>query len=208
MKQCCALLLMHFLLWAACADTPERQPVRDAVVARAIRIPQLRVEVLRRIPHSSDSYTQGLVLGTAGLYESTGRYGKSTIRVLDPSSGKVLRSESLPSSVFGEGVAETPAGLVQLTWKESTAFYYDPSTLRPIRTAQYSGEGWGLCYDGEYLYMSSGTDQIVRRDPASFEPLEVIRVTAAGRSLGFLNELECVGDDIWANVQISRVQGK
>jgi glutamine cyclotransferase len=71
---------------------------------------------------------------------------------------------------------------------------------------EYTGEGWGLCYDGEFLFMSDGSDKLVRRDPLTFEVLGSVRVTQDGFSVRSLNELECVSDDIYANVyQTNRV---
>lgn len=48
--------------------------------------------------------------------------------------------------------------------------------------------------------MSNGSDKLFRRDPETFEVLEEILVTKEGLSVPRLNELECVGDDIFANV--------
>jgi len=90
--------------------------------------------------------------------------------------------------------------LIQLTWQSGLAFVYDSETLGLRRTMEYTGEGWGLCFDGESLFMSNGSGKLQRRNPETFEVREEIRVTKDGFSVSRLNELECVGNEILANV--------
>jgi glutamine cyclotransferase len=157
-------------------------------------------EILRTFPHDSLAYTQGLVFHDGFLFESTGRYGTSSIRKVDLESGEILQSVSLSDDYFGEGLAKVGSELIQLTWKAGLAFVYDIDSLTLQRSFDYQGEGWGLCYDGEFLFMSNGTNRLTRRDPVTFEIVEEVRVTEGGFSVSQLNELECVGDDIYANV--------
>ena len=156
--------------------------------------------ILRTFPHDPQAYTQGLVFHDGFLFESTGRYGSSSIRKVRLESGEVLMAKDLSEEHLGEGLALVGPELVQLTWKSGSAFVYDSETLTLQRTFNYDGEGWGLCFDGEFLFMSDGTDRLLKRDPNTFEVQEEIRVTRNGFSLRRLNELECVGDDIYANV--------
>ena len=37
-------------------------------------------------------------------YESAGLYGKSTLRLIDPSSGNVLKQVKIPDKYFAEGI--------------------------------------------------------------------------------------------------------
>jgi glutaminyl-peptide cyclotransferase len=64
----------------------------------------------------------------------------------------------------------------------------------------YQGEGWGLCYDGHRLVMSDGSPRLTFRDPVSFAPSGQLEVRLEGEPLRALNELECAGGVIWANV--------
>ena len=64
----------------------------------------------------------------------------------------------------------------------------------------YEGEGWGLTTDGTSLIMSNGSDQIVYRDPATFDITRTISVTDGGNPIANLNELEYIDGVIWANV--------
>jgi glutamine cyclotransferase len=162
--------------------------------------------VIRTLPHDPRAYTQGLVFHDGFFFESTGRYGESSVRKVDPESGEILAIKTLPDELFGEGLALVGRELYQLTWKSGVAIVYDADSLTQARTYSYTGEGWGLCFDGESLYMSNGSDRLTRRDPGTFEPLEEIQVLKDGFSVWRLNELECVGNDIFANVyQTNRI---
>jgi glutamine cyclotransferase len=157
-------------------------------------------EVLRTLPHDPEAYTQGLVFHEGFLFESTGRHGASSVRKTDLASGEILQITPLAEEYFGEGLALVGSELVQLTWQSGRAFVYDAESLKPLRTLEYEGEGWGLCYDGEALFMTDGTDRLLRRDPRTFEVLGEQKVTENGLSVWRLNELECVDDYIYANV--------
>jgi glutaminyl-peptide cyclotransferase len=190
-------------------------PGADAAPPRDPAIDHYVPEVIRTLPHDPTAFTQGLAFRENHLYESTGRYGASTLRVIDAHTGSVVRRLELAPNVFAEGLAFTDQYLVQLTWKEMLAYYYDPVTLTTLRTASYLGEGWGICYDGLRLYMTSGGDQLIIRDPNTFEPISTIAITQAGMPLFNVNELECVDKHIWANVylttrlvQIDKVTGR
>jgi len=170
-------------------------------------VEQLTVEVLSERPHDTEAFTQGLLLAPDGLlYESTGRYGLSDLRAVDPETGEVLREFDLPDEFFAEGLALVDDRLIQLTWRERAAIVYDleagadENTFEPMATFQYQNEGWGLCYDGESLYHSDGTNTITVRDPETFAATESFRVTLYGAFVDQLNELECVGDSLYSNV--------
>jgi glutamine cyclotransferase len=157
-------------------------------------------EVISVRPHDPGAYTQGLLWHDGSLYESAGRYGESTLRQVDPQTGAVLRSINIPEQYFAEGLALVDNKLIQLTWKAGIAFIYDLDTFDQIGTFSYTGEGWGLCYDGRYLYMSDGSPFIDVRDPQTFDLIFSGLVTYQGHMVENLNELECVGDYIYANV--------
>lgn len=158
-------------------------------------------EVLLTLPHDTTAYTQGLLFHDQLLWESTGRWSTSELRLVDPQTGRVIQSRAVPDSLFGEGLALVDSVLIQLTWKAGRAFVYDPDSLSIQHTFRYDGEGWGLCYDGVHLFMSNGSDSLYRRDPETFARVgEALQVTSAGRPVHRLNELECVADYVWANV--------
>lgn len=163
-------------------------------------VPAIGYEILGTFPHDPAAYTQGLLFHDGALLESTGRYGESSVRRVDVPTGEVLASVAVDSALFGEGLARVDSELVQLTWKSGRAFVYDAETFEVLREYAYEGEGWGLCYDGEALWMSDGSSALERRDPQTFAVTETVEVTRDGSPQRRLNELECVGDWIYANV--------
>jgi glutaminyl-peptide cyclotransferase len=173
----------------------------DVVVAAVIHpARQMRVEVVASYPHDRGAFTQGLHYENGVLYESTGLEGESTVRRVDVTTGRVLQSVPLAPRFFGEGLARTPQGLVQLTWQQDTGFVYDPATLALRRQFTYTGDGWGLCYDGTSLVMSDGSPVLMFRTPETFDVLRTVRVTLNDAPLKWVNELECVNGSIYGNV--------
>ena len=160
-------------------------------------------EIVSSRPHDTMAFTEGLLLYDGSLYESTGNYGESTLRQVEPWTGTVQHKVELANAYFGEGLARIDTHLVQLTWKEQVAFIYDAAGLQKIGELTYSGEGWGLCYDGEHLVMSNGSDVLQLRDPQTFALVGTVNVTLDGLPLMRLNELECVGGAVFANIWTS-----
>src|SRR4051812_45152851 len=106
--------------------------------------PRIRPEIVGEIPHDSGSFTQGLIWIDGKLFESAGLYGRSSLRELNPATGAVLRVHTVASQYFAEGLAEFQGELIQLTWKEQTAFRYPMKNWDHPARFNYSGEGWGL----------------------------------------------------------------
>ncbi|MBT8452150.1 MAG: glutaminyl-peptide cyclotransferase [Deltaproteobacteria bacterium] len=172
----------------------------------------LGVRVVRQYPHDKDAFTQGLIWHDGVMYESTGQYGKSSLRRVRLEDGKVLAERELESELFGEGLARVGEHLIQLTWRSGLALISDLATLEQRSTVRYRGEGWGLCFDGTALVMSDGSSVLEFRDPLSMDVLREVRVVREGRPVPRLNELECVGSEIYANVwqsdEILRIDSK
>ena len=189
MKARAALLpLPMLLLGLARADGQAGAPQR------------LRVRVLRTFNHDSAAYTQGLLVHEGKLYESTGLYGHSSLRRLDFKTGAVEKKVPLEARLFGEGLARVDGRLYQITWKEQRAIVWDLASFEREREFGYEGEGWGLCFDGKSLVMSDGSARLTRRDPKTFEKISELIVRSGGRPVEKLNELECVGGDVYANI--------
>lgn len=149
--------------------------------------------------HDPEAYTQGLLWDNGVFYESTGLYGHSEIRKVDPASGRVLQSTSLPPDRFGEGLALLGGKLYQLTWQSGIAYVYDKARLAVVDSIRYSGEGWGLATDGTNLFMSDGSDSLRIMTP-DFTVVRTVHVRYQGAPLSNLNELEYISGDIFANV--------
>ena len=158
------------------------------------------VIVLERVEHDDQAFTQGFLIWNHTLYESTGLYNHSTLREVNLEDGSIIRSIDLPEDEFGEGLALVNETLYVLTWKAGVVHRYDRSTFAELGDLTYEGEGWGLCWNGEHLAMSNGSSSIAFRDPDTFAIERTIEVTLNGSPISNLNELECVGDHILANV--------
>ena len=199
MKRSFSLLLLSFaLMGASCSAQQESTPPEESVPPPGEFV-ELEPQVLNTYPHDSNAFTQGLLLHDGLFYESTGLRGRSSLRKVEPETGEVAEQISIPQPYFAEGLALVDDKLIQLTWEAEEAFVYNLNFER-TGTFNYTGEGWGLCYDGENLYMSDGSATIDRRDPETFEVLEEVKVRLRGAPVVLLNELECVDDSIYANV--------
>lgn len=157
-------------------------------------------EIVRTLPHDTGAYTQGLVYAGGRLYESTGEYGRSDVRVTDPATGAVLDSTALADDRFGEGLTLLGDRLYQLTWKSGVGYVYDASTLARVDSFTYEGEGWGLATDGTSLIMSDGTAKLRVLDPADFSLVREVAVSDDGAALTQINELEYIDGTLFANV--------
>lgn len=156
--------------------------------------------VVAQYAHDTEAFTQGLLFHDGVLYESTGLWGQSSLRELELETGEIQRIHYLSSDDFGEGLARVGDTLWQLTWQNGIAYRYALDDFSLLETAEYTGEGWGLCFDGERLVMSDGSSTLSFRDPETFELIGMVEVTADDAPLANLNELECIGDRVYANV--------
>jgi len=160
----------------------------------------IRYKVTAVLPHDPEAFTQGLFYADGWLYESTGLYGHSTLRKVDPKTGRAVTVRDLDASRFGEGLALSNGRLYQLTWKAREVYVYDAATLEKVDTLRLDREGWGVASTPFGLVTSDGSNQLVWRDPGSFAPVRAVPVTDAGRPVTRLNELEWVDGFVLANV--------
>ena len=156
--------------------------------------------IIESYPHDHNAFTQGLIVQDSILYESTGLYGKSSLRKVSLTTGEVLQQIDLDASLFGEGLTVVGDRLIQLTWKSLTGFVYDKESFVQKRTFSYATEGWGITHDGQDLIMSTGSSTLFFRNPDSFEETRRLDVSDNGIPVTDLNELEYVEGEIYANV--------
>jgi len=161
-------------------------------------------EVIDVIVHDSSAFTQGLLIHDNKLYESTGLFGESSLRIVNMSSGQVEKIINLSDDYFAEGLAIVNNSLIQLTWKSNVGFLYNPSSLELIGNFSYDGEGWGLCSTSSgNLWFSDGSYQLSRMfsDNFSFSD-ESLTIRYNNSPINRLNELECPFDSglIYSNV--------
>jgi glutamine cyclotransferase len=171
--------------------------------------------VIKRYPHDRAAFTQGLIYLNGVFYEGTGLNGESTIRKVEVDTGKVLQKAALPQEYFGEGITVVGDRLIELTWTTGVGFVYDLKTFHPLQTFRYHGEGWGLTYDGSKLILSDGTNTLRFLDPSTFREIGQVKVMDGNNPVAYLNELEWIKGEVWANVwqtdrvvRISPITGK
>lgn len=173
-------------------------------------VPQPAAGVVRLVPeiigtHAFDagSFTQGLEVDDRGeLLVGTGMVGESRLyrSTLD---GVELQSVDLDPGFFGEGITVAGDDLWQLTWRDGVAIRRDAGSFRELGRYPLETEGWGICSRQDELLLSDGSATLSRLDPETFTVREHTEVTLAGEPVTGLNELECVGDEVYANVFLS-----
>src|SRR5579862_3204144 len=144
-------VLLVLFLCAAAPTTVARPPAS---------LPVDGYQIVHTYPHDSKAFTQGLIYVDGHLYESTGLVGRSSLRMVDLTTGQVLQNFNLSGDYFGEGLTDWGSTLIQLTWISHKAFVYDRFSFRLLKTLEYEGEGWGLTHDEKQLILSDGTSYL------------------------------------------------
>jgi len=214
------------LLLGACAapltsaaQAPAPTPEASATASTTGTVPVLGYEVVRAWPHATDAFTEGLFYRGEGadaeLVESTGRF-PSDIRIIRLADGEVLKKRVLDTAYFGEGIVQVGDRLISLTWRNHLGFIWNATDLSPMGLFSYTGEGWALTKDDHRIIMSDGTPVLRFLDPQSLAVTGRLMVTADGRGVEQLNELEWVADadapgggyiyaNIWQTDRIARI---
>ncbi|TYP94203.1 glutamine cyclotransferase [Sphingobacterium allocomposti] len=171
--------------------------------------PKLRhYRLVNTYPHDIKAYTQGLEFYGDYLIESTGNgegpsgnKGKSSVRIVKPVTGEIVRKVELDDAIFGEGATVLNDKLYQLTYRNNEAYVYNVHTLEKVETLPYFQymEGWGLTNDGERLYMSDGSERIYILNPKNFSKIDYFSVATSKSIVKAVNELEWVDGKIYAN---------
>lgn len=157
-------------------------------------------QVVNTWPHDSRAFTQGLIFADGKFYEGTGQEGRSSLRLVEPQTGKVLKKVDVPPPFFAEGITLLNGKIYQLTWQHGIGFIYDAQKMEQVGRFEYNGEGWGITTDGRSLIISDGTNLLKFIDPDSFRVTKTIAVADGKLPVKELNELEYVNGEIYANI--------
>lgn len=168
--------------------------------SEAAQAPVCTYSVVNSFPHDEGAFTQGLIVQDGELFESTGLYGQSSVRRVELTTGIVLQQADLAETYFGEGLTLWEDRLIQLTWRENTAFIRNQSTFAVESSFPYAGEGWGLTHDGRVLILSDGSSNLRFFDPVTYAELGSQEVTDGTAQVDDLNELESIRGEVFANV--------
>ncbi|MHC4118878.1 MAG: glutaminyl-peptide cyclotransferase [Planctomycetota bacterium] len=157
-------------------------------------------KIVNTFDHDPNAFTQGLVFEDGFLYEGTGLNGRSELRKVELETGKVLQSRRLADEYFGEGITIFEDRIIQLTYQSKIGFVYDKETFELIQEFEYPTEGWGITHNGTHLIMSDGTPMLYFLDRQTFKRVHKIMVLEGDDAVWWLNELEYVDGEIYANV--------
>lgn len=168
---------------------------------------RIEYKIIRIYPHAADAFTQGLFLKDGFLYESTGRYGQSSLRKVRLETGEVLQKIKLPMDVFGEGITPYEDKIIQLTWYANIVFIYKREDFDLIDKIQLPQrlEGWGLTFDGNHLILSDGSANLYFLNPSDFKVEKKVKVHTHQGPLNKINELEYTKHRVLANVWQSNI---
>jgi glutaminyl-peptide cyclotransferase len=160
-----------------------------------------RVKVVRTLPHPGRGFTQGLIAEGQTVWESGGQYGLSVLRRYELGAPETAAEAGLPPELFAEGICRVGGSILQLTWRERVALRWDAPTMEVAERVQFNREGWGICaIPVEEVVTSDGSSELVRRDPLTLAPRQVVHVRCGDHRVRWLNDLTWAGGLVWANV--------
>jgi glutamine cyclotransferase len=186
--------------------------------------PIRKYEVAAEYPHDPRALTQGLVYANGFFYESVDLQGQAAIREVELNTGRVMKQHAVDSRFLGEGLTEWRGQLIQLTPMRTrrnvfrslivnnlkamgapfvprdSAVRYDIDSLEPVSTFGYNTEGWGLTHDGHQFIKSDGTSILRFLNPDTMKWQAQIAVVEAGKGIRWLNELEYINGEVYANI--------
>jgi glutaminyl-peptide cyclotransferase len=212
------------VLLLSLTGTPTLEP---AVPLSPDPAPIRKYDVVAEYPHDPQALTQGLIYTGGLLYESTGRPGQSSIRKVELKTGRIIQQRAVDSRFLGEGLTEWRGQLIQLTpmrtrpnlirsltlddlkfmvasfgrsLDRDTGVRYDINSLEPKSTFGYNGDGWGLTHDDHQFIKSDGTSILRFLNPDTMKWQAQIAVVEAGKGIRWLNELEYINGEVYANI--------
>jgi glutamine cyclotransferase len=142
-------------------------------------------------------------------------------------TGRVIQQHAVDTRFVGEGLTEWRGQLIQLTpmqvkpnliqvlsnegFKSAIASLgrvldgdsgarYDVNSLETKSTFTYTGGGWGLTHDDREIIKSDGTSMLRFLNPDTMEWQGQIAVVESGQGIRWLNELEFVNGEVYANI--------
>lgn len=201
MKKLPIPLLIIVLSLFSCADGNQDETDDAHRIPAASLIP---FSVVNTIPHDTAAFTEGLSFYKGRLFESTGApttpaNNGTWIGEIDLQSGVVSKKIDMGNTYFGEGTTFLQDKVYQLTYQTGKGFVYDAANFKKIREFSYKGEGWGLTNDGSSLIMSAGTNNLYYIHPDSLNFFRMLAVQDQNGYVSDLNELEYIGEYIYAN---------
>lgn len=179
-------------------EAQAKSPVKAPTTSTA---PSIRsYTVLEHAAHDTNNFTQGFSFREGIFYESSGLYKKSYLHKYTHDGSIPEVKIPLDDNLFAEGLELVDGKLYLLTWQAEQLLVFNKNTLKQEHTLTYEGEGWGLTHNGQYFYMSNGSDEISIRNSEDFSQKRRIQVHDTQHTYRNINELEYAKGFIWANV--------
>jgi len=197
MKKYIPILVLVVL--AAC-NNPDKVVVDNTITPKAI--PVIGYSIVAEYPHDTSAYTQGLEFYKGKLYESTGDFETSSLRITDYKTGKVEKKHMMGTDkIFGEGITIFKDKIYQLTWQSNIVYVYGAGNIdKPVSSFKWPYEGWGITNNGTDLIISDGNAKLYFVNPDDFRLKSTIAVTENDSPVSELNELEYIDGFVFANV--------
>ncbi len=196
--------VLSVLLLIGCKGNQQPEQDPDIVVPHQEVLPAKiwSHRIMAQYPHDTSAYTQGLFWHNNRLYEGTGDYEQSSLRVVDLKTGNVIQKYQMGTpNLFGEGITLLNGKIYQLTWENKLVYVYDMNRIdKPIQTLQWPYEGWGITNNGKELIISDGSSNLYFVQPSDLKVNSIVSVKDEQSAVKFLNELEYVKGSIFANV--------
>ena len=205
MKYILALAFLGSL--AACNNTKEddNNVVDTTIQPKYVGLPppvNITYTILAQHPHDTSAYTQGLQIFNGKLYEGTGDYETSSLRITDWKTGNVEKKHMMGTDkIFGEGINIFKNKIYQLTWENNIVYVYDVNNIdKPINTFNWPYQGWGITNNGKELIISDGSANLYFVNPSDFKVQNTVAVVTNEGPVDSLNELEYIDGFVYANV--------
>ncbi len=198
------LIIAAMTILSACNsnDGPDRDPTVAPAYVNIAAPKDISYTITAQHPHDTSAYTQGLQLFNGKMYEGTGDYETSSLRITDWKTGAVEKKHMMGTDkIFGEGINIFKNKLYQLTWQSHIVYVYDLDNIdKPIKTFNWASEGWGITNNGTDLIVSDGSSNLYFVDPETFKIKSTIAVITNEGPVQYLNELEYIDGFVYANV--------
>jgi len=199
------LLFAVVILLAACnGNEPKTEETTETgTPANGLAAPKnISINIIGIYPHDTSAYTQGLEIYKGKLYEGTGDFETSSLRITDIKTGNVEHKHMMGSNkIFGEGITIFKDKIYQLTWQSHIVYVYDINNLdKPIKTFTWPYEGWGITHNATDLIISDGSSNLYFVNPDDFRIRTTVQVTDNAGPVESINELELIDGFVYANV--------
>jgi glutamine cyclotransferase len=194
------LTTIGVVLLFSCGGNTEKNTEASSNVENPIAAPaNLSYAVINSYPHDTAAFTQGLEVYQNSFLESTGLFGRSSLRRVDIQSGEISKKQKMDSLIFAEGLTVFNDTIYQLTWENHLVFMYAAKDLKPIGQLPWTGEGWGITHNDSNLIISEGSDKLYFVEPKTMKLKKIVSIKDQYGAVNNLNELEFIDGYVYAN---------